>query len=53
MSENAEPIEIDCASVRGKLLAGEPFFFLDCREPSEWDTAKIEGAWAKAGATVM
>lgn len=44
MSENAEPIEIDCAGVRGKLLAGEPFFFLDCREPSEWDTAKIEGA---------
>lgn len=44
MSDRSEPIEIDCAGVRGKLLAGKPFVFLDCREQSEWNTARIEGA---------
>jgi len=44
MPESAEPIEIDCAGVRAKLTAGEPFVFVDCREPSEWNTARIEGA---------
>lgn len=36
-------VEIDCASVKAKLDAGEEFLFLDCRETSEYETAKIEG----------
>ena len=44
MSAAPEPIEVDCDTVHRKQLAGEPFFFLDCREQSEWETAHIEGA---------
>jgi rhodanese-related sulfurtransferase len=44
MSAAPEPIEVDCETVYRKQLAGEPFFLLDCREQSEWETAHIEGA---------
>jgi rhodanese-related sulfurtransferase len=40
MSE-AVPLEITCDAVKRKLDAGEDFFFLDCREPDEYATAKI------------
>lgn len=43
MPDAAVPWEIDVRAVKQKLDAGEPFFFLDCREKSEYDTAKIEG----------
>jgi rhodanese-related sulfurtransferase len=38
------PIEIDCRSVHSRLEAGEPVVLIDCREPDEWATAKIEAA---------
>ncbi|OAI51905.1 rhodanese [Planctomyces sp. SCGC AG-212-M04] len=38
------PLEVDCATTRAKLQAGEPLFFVDCREQDEYDTAKITGA---------
>jgi rhodanese-related sulfurtransferase len=37
------PIEIDCIAVRTKQGSGQPFFFVDCREPDEYATARIEG----------
>lgn len=37
------PIEIDVQSVK-TLLASDDFVLIDCREQTEWDTAKIEGA---------
>ncbi|MDP1797069.1 MAG: rhodanese-like domain-containing protein [Planctomycetaceae bacterium] len=40
---NAIPLEITCQTVQQKLAAEEPFFFLDCREPDEYATAKIAG----------
>ena len=43
MPDAAVPWEIDVRAVKQKLDAGEPFFFLDCREKSEYDTAKIAG----------
>ena len=43
MAEAAIPWEIDVRTVKQKLDAGEPFFFLDCREQSEYETAKIAG----------
>ncbi len=44
MSSASEPIEIDCDSVRSRLTGGANFVFLDCRESSEWNIARIEGA---------
>jgi len=38
------PLEVDCATTRAKLKAGEALFFVDCREQDEYDTAKITGA---------
>lgn len=40
---NAVPLEITCQAVQQKLTAGEPFYFLDCREPDEYATARIAG----------
>ncbi|MBI1346054.1 rhodanese [bacterium] len=37
------PLEISCADVQQKRAANEPFLFLDCREASEYATAKIAG----------
>lgn len=37
-------IEIDCRTVKGRLDRGEDFLLLDCRQPDEYATAKIEGA---------
>lgn len=37
-------MEIDCQSVKAMLDAGEDFVFIDCREQSEYDTVKIDGA---------
>lgn len=38
------PIEIDCKSVKASLDAGGNFILLDCREASEYETCRIEGA---------
>ena len=38
------PIEIDVHSVQS-LLSDKDFVLIDCREQSEWETAKIEGAF--------
>lgn len=38
------PLEISCSEVQSKLTSGEPFLFVDCREPDEYATAKIAGA---------
>ena len=37
------PLEVDCQAVKRKLDAGEAFVFLDCREKSEFATARIPG----------
>lgn len=39
-----EIMEVDVASVNARLAAKSPFLLLDCRETSEWNTARIEGA---------
>ena len=44
MSAPEIPLEIDCPSVKAKLDACYQFLFLDCRETSEYDAVKIEGA---------
>jgi rhodanese-related sulfurtransferase len=38
------PLEIDCQSVKARLDSGSDFLLLDCREATEYDTARIEGA---------
>ncbi|HTQ40807.1 MAG TPA: rhodanese-like domain-containing protein [Pirellulales bacterium] len=43
-SESPLPLEIDCSAVQQKLVAGEDFLLLDCREPEEYATAKIAQA---------
>lgn len=40
---NDTPIEIDVRSVQ-QQLADEKIVLIDCREPEEYETAKIEGA---------
>lgn len=40
----AVPLEVDVQSVSSALANAEPFFFMDCREASEFATAHIEGA---------
>jgi len=37
-------MEIDCQSVKAKLDDGSDVVLLDCREQSEWETVRIEGA---------
>jgi rhodanese-related sulfurtransferase len=37
------PLEVDCKTVKQKLDQGQAFLFLDCREPHEYETAKIPG----------
>ena len=37
------PLELDCNAVKARLDAGDAFLFLDCREQSEYDTARISG----------
>lgn len=44
MSKADLPWEIDCRSVKQLLDDGASFQFVDCREPSEYETAKIAGA---------
>ncbi len=38
------PIEIDCATVKQRLDAKDNFFFVDCREASEYAGCRIVGA---------
>jgi rhodanese-related sulfurtransferase len=40
----AEPLEISCADVKGRLDRRAKFLLLDCREPDEHATASIAGA---------
>lgn len=38
------PMEVDCLTVKQRLDAREDFFFVDCREASEYDNCRIDGA---------
>lgn len=38
------PWEIDCRTVKQKLDAGDPLVLIDCREKSEHDVVRIDGA---------
>lgn len=38
------PIEIDVQTVQALRTTGADFVFVDCREPDEYATARIEGA---------
>ena len=40
---NEPPIEITCLAVKDKIDTGEPFLFIDCRNPDEHAQARIEG----------
>ena len=40
---NDVPIEIDVGSVK-QLLDGGEIVLIDCREPDEYETARIDGA---------
>jgi rhodanese-related sulfurtransferase len=44
MATEPYPIEIDVAAVQQLRAQSEPFTLLDCREPSEHQTARIEGS---------
>ena len=37
-------MEIDCQSVKAKLDDASDIVLLDCREQSEWETVRIDGA---------
>ena len=37
------PVEIDCQNVKALQEAQEEFLFLDCRQPDEYETARIDG----------
>jgi rhodanese-related sulfurtransferase len=39
-----EEVEIDPQSLRNMLEEKQDFFFLDCREPQEYEVARIDGA---------
>ncbi|MBI3466010.1 MAG: rhodanese [Planctomycetes bacterium] len=38
------PLEIDCRAVKARLDAGDDLVFVDCREPSEHEIVRIDGA---------
>lgn len=38
------PVEIDVKSVKSMLDGGDDFLLIDCRQPEEYQTAKINGA---------
>lgn len=38
------PIEVDCATVKARLDAGDDFLLLDCREPEEYQAVHIAQA---------
>ncbi|MFG0334678.1 MAG: rhodanese-like domain-containing protein [Maioricimonas sp. JB049] len=44
MNDPQVPLEVDCSHVKGRLDSGDRFLLLDCRETSEYETARIEGA---------
>ncbi|NQV25613.1 MAG: rhodanese [Rhodopirellula sp.] len=44
MAAQEVPLEIDCPSVKARLDADASFLFIDCRETSEYDAVRIEGA---------
>ena len=37
------PLEMDCSAVKSLIDSGKSFLFLDCREPDEHATSRIEG----------
>jgi rhodanese-related sulfurtransferase len=43
-SESAMTWEVDVRTVEAMRRSGEAFLLLDCREPDEYATARIEGA---------
>ncbi len=38
------PLDLDCRTTKAKLDAGGDFLLVDCREPDEYATVRIEGA---------
>ena len=40
----SHPIEIDVETLRDKFVAGEDFLLVDCREPDEFETVRLEHA---------
>jgi rhodanese-related sulfurtransferase len=54
-----KPIEIEVTEVK-RLLEEQAIVLIDCREPDEWETARIEGAtlmpmsqWAEVSARLV
>lgn len=43
-SASSVPLETDCRSVAALQKAGTSFLLLDCREQSEYETARIQGS---------
>lgn len=44
MEKTPTPLEIDVHTVQQLRSSEEDFLLLDCREPIEWQTVKLEGA---------
>lgn len=44
MTVATPPIEISCQAVQAKRQAGDDFLLLDCREPDEYQIARIDGS---------
>lgn len=42
--QSSVPVEVTCAQVKARLVAGDKFVFLDCREPNEHQTVSIQQA---------
>lgn len=44
MTDPAPPFDVSVAELKARLDAKEDLLLLDCRNPDEWETARIEGA---------
>ena len=44
MTDAPTPFDVSVAELKARLDAKEDLFLLDCRNPDEWETARIEGA---------
>jgi rhodanese-related sulfurtransferase len=44
MTDAAPPFDVSVAELKTRLDAKEDLLLLDCRNPDEWETARIEGA---------
>ena len=44
MTDESPPFDVSVAELKARLVAKEDLLLLDCRNPDEWETARIAGA---------